>query len=73
MPPAHVEIDDDLRALITRLCEGATVAVAASDTGMSRRTASRRLAQLRGLVGAASTAGAVVLAARYIEATTHAA
>lgn len=72
-PTLDIEIDDDLRALIVGLCEGATVAVAASDIGMSRRTASRRLAELRDLLGVESTARAIVLAAHHLGATTHAA
>ncbi|MBL8777699.1 MAG: helix-turn-helix transcriptional regulator [Acidimicrobiales bacterium] len=59
-------IDDALRALIVRLSEGATVTTAARAAGMSRRSASRRLAELRDRLGAGSTSQTVALACRHL-------
>lgn len=59
-------VDDALRALIVRLSEGATVTTAARAAGMSRRSASRRLAELRDRLGAGSTSQTVVLACRHL-------
>lgn len=55
---------DEIHDLIRALREGATVTAAARAAGMSRRTASRRLAELRDRLGATSTAQTVALACR---------
>lgn len=64
--PDH-PVDAELRDLITALRHGATVTAAAHATGMSRRTASRRLAELRDRLGAGSTAQTVALACRFLD------
>lgn len=58
---AGIVIDDDIQELLRHLRDGATITAAAREVGMSRRTASRRLVELRHLVGAGSTAEAVVV------------
>jgi len=62
---ADVELTDDTLALLRRLAAGDTVSTAAVNAGMSRRTATRRLAGLRAELGVASTAAVLdALAAR---------
>jgi hypothetical protein len=53
-------LDDDQRSLLALLADGVTVAVAAQQAGVSRRTANRRLADARARLGVESTVEAVV-------------
>lgn len=55
----HV-LDDDQRRLLALLADGVTVAVAAQQAGVSRRTANRRLADARARLGVTTTVEAVV-------------
>lgn len=64
--PRCDRLDDELHDLIRALREGATITAAARAAGLSRRTASRRLAELRERLGATSTAEAVALACRHL-------
>ena len=52
-------LDDDHRRLIGALIDGATVTDAARQLNMSRRTASRRLLEIRTALGVDSTAEAI--------------
>lgn len=56
---AEVGLDDEQRGLMQALAEGATVTEAAHRMHMSRRTASRRLGEVRQALGVESTAEAV--------------
>jgi DNA-binding CsgD family transcriptional regulator len=53
-------LDDDQRRLLALLADGATVAVAAQQAGVSLRTANRRLADARSRLGVDSTVEAIV-------------
>lgn len=53
-------LDDDQRRLLALLADGVTVAVAAQQAGVSRRTANRRLADARSRLGVDSTVEAIV-------------
>jgi DNA-binding CsgD family transcriptional regulator len=55
----HV-LDDDQRRLLALLADGVTVAAAAQEAGVSRRTANRRLADARARLGVDTTVEAVV-------------
>jgi DNA-binding NarL/FixJ family response regulator len=62
--PDAVTLDDDQRALLAAIAEGASLGQAAADLHLSRRTADRRLAAARKALDAASTPEAVVKATR---------
>jgi DNA-binding NarL/FixJ family response regulator len=55
-------LDDEQRRLLQLLCHGLSVAEAARRVHLSRRTAERRLANARGVLGAATNAEAVLRA-----------
>lgn len=57
--PGGDELDDDHRSLIGALVDGVTVTDAARQLNMSRRTASRRLREIRAALGVDSTAEAI--------------
>ena len=59
-----VDLDGEQRALLSLLLGGASLARAASALHLSRRTADRRLAAARRLLGANTTSEAVVIARR---------
>lgn len=60
--PARAGIDDDLRRLLRFLADGLTLGEAATELGLSRRTADRRLDAARRLLGAERTAEAIARA-----------
>jgi len=57
-----IRLEADQRALLELLAEGLTLREAAAELGMPRRSADRRLAAARRVLGVDSTAGAVVAA-----------
>lgn len=57
--PAEPVLDDEHRRLLDALAGGATLTDAARDLHLSRRTANRRLAEIRRQLGVASTAEAI--------------
>ena len=60
--PAPVEVDDEQRRLLGLLAHGSTLGEAATELGLSRRTADRRLDAARRALGADRTADALVRA-----------
>lgn len=58
--PARVPLTSEQRALLDLLSNGTTLGVAATRLGLSRRTADRRLAEARRVLGGATTAEALV-------------
>jgi DNA-directed RNA polymerase specialized sigma24 family protein len=61
-PDPLAALDDDQRALLAALAEGASIAEAAGRLHLSTRTAERRLATARRSLGVRTTAEAVALA-----------
>lgn len=62
--PAPSALDADALAILARLAGGQTLGEAASELGLSRRTADRRLAEARRALGAERTVEAVSKARR---------
>ncbi|MGC9666213.1 hypothetical protein ACNTMW_06595 [Planosporangium sp. 12N6] len=60
VPTAPTDLAPEQRALLERLATGATIAAAAQAEYLSLRTANRRIAQARQLLGASTTREAVV-------------
>ena len=58
-PGQQLALDDDQRALIEALVSGTTLTQAASDLNWSRRTANRRMAEVRAALEADTTAEAI--------------
>lgn len=67
--PSSPPLSADQRALLTALVAGASIGDAAAALGMSRRTATRRLADARTALGATTTAQAVAAFDRLRRAT----
>jgi DNA-binding CsgD family transcriptional regulator len=63
-PPLAVGLPDESRAILGLLAEGYSLGEAAGVLGLSRRTADRRLADVRRLLGVERTTEAVALARR---------
>jgi len=61
---ANTAIDDDGRAILTRLAVGRTLGTIAREPHLSRRTADRRLAEVRAALGVERTTEAVAHAFR---------
>ncbi|MFN8630927.1 MAG: helix-turn-helix domain-containing protein [Chloroflexota bacterium] len=62
--PAPAAIDEEQRSLLRLLADGLTLGEAASELGLSRRTADRRLSAARRALGAERTAEALARARR---------
>ena len=60
LEPARGPLTSEQRALLDLLSNGTTLGVAATRLGLSRRTADRRLAEARRVLGGATTAEALV-------------
>jgi DNA-binding NarL/FixJ family response regulator len=63
-PPSAPQLTEAHVALLASIGRGATVAAAAAELGIGARSASRRLAEARAILGVSSTAEAVLRTSR---------